>query len=176
MNLNLQDISLMCTRSNCSMRFYDKYYNENEKFGEDKCYTHENIQNKIQCFASMFALNNTVEDMNSVQKEGCFVFELTYHQREVNENTDHTFSCYICKKNEKQNIHRKDYSFAFPHAHIFFEIPVVRNFSPEQVIKWQLWAYEECKRLVYLNMKKRDSWLKKKQLNEDFAEDEKSGN
>ena len=36
----------MC--SNCTMRFYDKYYNEKEKFGEDKCYTHENTQNKTR--------------------------------------------------------------------------------------------------------------------------------
>lgn len=156
---------------------YGKYYNSKEHFSEEKCLNHQRIQNKIQCFASKFALNNTIEDMNEVQKKGCFAFELVYYSPNFTEESDHSFDLWICKKEDKRNIHRKDYSFACPHSHIFFEIPIVRAFTPEQIIKWQLWAYEECKRLISLNMKKRDSWLKKKKMMEDFSvEEEKKPN
>lgn len=156
------------------MDFNDKYLPPKTEFSEKYCYNWQQIQNKIQCFASKFALNNTREDMNEVQKQGCFVFEFSYYYPHDNDN--YSFKVWICKKSEKQAIHKKDYSFGCPHSHLFFEIPVVRMFDEKKIIEWQLWAHNECKRLVQINIKKRDSWLKRKQMAQDFEEESPTPN
>lgn len=158
------------------MYIYGKYYSDkkfldSDFFSENNCFSRQQIHNKIQVFASKLGLNNTFDDMNNIQKRGVFVFEMSRWGSCFNpDEYTYSFDLRICWKEEKRNIERKDYSMSTTHSHIFFEIPIIRMFDEEKIKKWQLWAFKECKRRLDLNVKKRNAWLKKKKLSEDFEE------
>lgn len=134
----------------------------------------QNVQNKIQCFASGYALNNCFEDMHKVSQYGVWVAELYYfdHARYGCDMIRHYhFNVKIIKKDEKRLYDKKCYSFAMPYARYYFEIPNVRLFNEEQVKNWQIWCFKELKNTIEKNKKIRDIWLRKKNLLKDFGED-----
>ena len=62
---------------------------EPEEVPEEYLLKWQNVQNKIQCFASGYALNNCFEDMHKVSQYGVWLVELYYidHVRYGNEHT-----------------------------------------------------------------------------------------
>lgn len=147
---------------------------EPEELPEDYLLTWQNVQNKIQCFASGYALNNCFEDMHKVSQYGVWIVELFYYDytRFGDTKKDYHFNLRIIKKENKRLYDKKCYSFTTPYARYFFEIPNVRLFNEEQVKKWQYWCFNELKNTIEKNKKIRDIWLRKKNLLKDFGDDE----
>ena len=147
---------------------------EPEEMPEDYLLTWQQVQNKIQCFASAYALNNCFEDMHKVSQYGVWIAELFYYDYskfDSNAKKEYRFNTRIIKKENKRLYDKKCYSFTTPYARYFFEIPNVRLFNEEQVKKWQYWCFNELKNTIEKNKKIRDIWLRKKNLLKDFGDD-----
>ena len=54
------------------------------------------------------------------------------------------------------------------HAHFFFEIPVVAQFTEKQVDKWQDWCFNKLLQQCEINKKKAKQWLLQKEMQSDF--------
>lgn len=148
---------------------------EPEEMPEEYLLKWQNVQNKIQCFASGYALNNCFEDMHKVSQYGVWIAEMYYYDHArygSNMKREYHFNLRIIKKDEKRLYDKKCYSFAMPYARYYFEIPNVRLFNDEQVKKWQIWCFNELKNTIEKNKKIRDIWLRKKNLMKDFGDDD----
>ena len=65
----------------------------------------QNIQNKIQCFASGYALNNCFEDMHKVSQYGVWIAEMYYYDHSrygMDMKRQYYFNVKIIKKDEKR--------------------------------------------------------------------------
>lgn len=147
---------------------------EPEEMPEDYLLTWQQVQNKIQCFASKYALNNCFDDMHKVSQYGVWLAELYYYDSTrygCNLKKEYHFNLRIIKKEDKRLNDKRCYSFAVPYARYYFEIPNVRLFNEEQVKKWQIWCFHDLQNIIEKNKKVRDIWLRKKNLLKDFDDD-----
>ena len=132
------------------------------------------IRNRIQCFASKFALNRCFEDMHEIARQGIFAVTLEGHGSPFSSDDSFywNFNIGVTSRELMREIRRKDYSLSDYHysAHLFFEIPIINEFSDEQLEKWQEFCLKTLARQVFFNKKKAKQWLKMKKMNEDFED------
>lgn len=127
------------------------------------------IFNKIQIFASKYALNRCKEDMNELSKLGVFCVELNYWIYGENFSTI-DFWMDVIPREDMREIRKRNYKlneFIY-HSHLFFEIPVVNMFTEEQIKKWQDYCLRTLAKTAIFNKKKAAQWLKIKNLSSDF--------
>lgn len=131
------------------------------------------IHNKIQCFASRYALNRCIEDMNSIARNGVFAITFAAHSKWMGDGFFYTFNVEIVPREEMREIRRRDFSLSefFYHSHMFFEIPVVNMFTDDQIKDWQEYCLKTLARAAIFNKKKAAQWLKTKKIADMFSDD-----
>jgi hypothetical protein len=141
--------------------------------------TPERVRNRIQCWASKYALNRCIEDMHEISKNLIFCVTLSGHEYEsfvgVTGNTPKPdswwdFEISIIRREDMREERRKDYVIfekAY-HAHLFFEIPIINSFTDEQILKWEDYCLRTLAKQVFYNKKKAKQWLKLKEIQSDF--------
>ena len=139
----------------------------------------EKVRNRIQCWASKYALNRCFEDMHEISKNLIFCVTLSGHEYEsfagVTGNTPKpdsywNFNISIIRREDMREERRKDYIIYEKtyHAHLFFEIPIINSFTDEQILKWEDYCLRTLAQQVFYNKKKAKQWLKLKEIQSDF--------
>lgn len=135
--------------------------------------TYKKLHVRLQCYASKFALNDCFEDMNELAKQGVYCVSMTLHTYEnMNGETMSwkDFDLRIVNREDMREIRKRDYMVNNQnyHAHFFFEIPVVAQFTEKQVDKWQDWCLKKLLQQCEINKKKAKQWLLQKEMQADF--------
>lgn len=127
-----------------------------------------NILNKIQIFASKYALNRCREDMNELSKLGIVCVQ--YNCYEYNEDYSTLFQVTVIPRESIREIRKKDYMLNpyMYHSHLFFEIPVINNFTDRQMMNWQNYCLKTLAKTAIFNKKKAAQWLRMKKVASDF--------
>lgn len=144
--------------------------------------TPEKVRNRIQCWASKYALNRCFEDMHEISKNLIFCVTLSGHEFETfigatgntpKQDSWWSFEISIIRREDMREERRKDYIIYEKsyHAHLFFEIPIINSFTDEQIVKWEDYCLRTLAQQVFINKKKAKNWLKMKKLNSDFDDD-----
>lgn len=143
-----------------------------EKYIEQKPFTLEHLKIKVQVFASRFGKNNCYEDMNFIARNGCICVQYREKEDFYNNKTNiqQHLTISILEKEEKFNQSKMDFCSYGANSHLFFEIPVIQNFTEHQFNKWLNYLAREMPKKAKLNVKRRQIWLRKKQLENDFDE------
>ena len=138
----------------------------------------EKVRNRIQCWASKYALNRCIEDMHEISKNLLFCVTLTGHEYESFiggsnvpvPNSYWDFNISIIRREDMREERRKDYIIhdRTYHAHLFFEIPIINSFTDEQIVKWEDYCLRTLAQQVFYNKKKAKQWLKLKEIQSDF--------
>ena len=144
-----------------------------EDYRKYKKISHKKLHVRLQCYASKFALNDCFEDMNELAKQGVYCVSVTIHTYEsMNGETMgwKDFDLRIVNREDMREIRKRDYMVNTHnyHAHFFFEIPVVAQFTEKQVDKWQDWCYNKLLQQCEINKKKARQWLLQKEMQSDF--------
>lgn len=146
-------------------KVWDDFYKYNKL-------TWKKLHIKIQCYASKFALNNCIEDMNEIQKNGVLCATMTIRTNPYCETSDpyYYYDLSIINREDMRDIRRRDYTMSQNVwcSHLFYEIPIVRQFTEHQVDKWQNFMFRKLVELAVANKKKAQQWLVMKKANEDF--------
>lgn len=141
--------------------------------------TPERVRNRIQCWASKYALNRCIEDMHEISKNLIFCVTLEGHEYETfvgatgntpKQDSWWNFKITIIRREDMREERRKDYIIYEKsyHSHLFFEIPIINSFTDEQIVKWEEYCLTTLSKQVFNNKKKAKQWLKLKQLSKDF--------
>lgn len=147
---------------------------------DEHFYSKTQLAIKIQVFASKYGCNNCFEDMNKLSKIGIICFSMAknnehYVYTTKTTQTFYKFSFDVIDRSKIRDIRRYDYSIRRPYAHLFFEIPVVANMDAEKTLGLQKYCFKKLINQIDYNHKKAMSWVRKKQLESDFGDEENGG-